>query len=374
MRITSLSLEHFRSYERLNVPFSACDHQLFIGENASGKTNLIEALSFLSMGRSCLRAQGDDIVHWGRDFFRIRAGTIADDSVAATVEYVWQCLPRRQSAMFVSDVRTPLLRFIGVLPTIVFLPQDLDLFTGPPSQRRGFLDALLSQLKPDFAAHRLEYERILKQRNAVLARIAEGQADEGELQLWDEQIVQVAARLTRHRDEIITLFNRVLPARMTALGEGEWTDVRMVHDRKTSGTDAPGIEAELKQLLAQARARDLVLQTTTVGPHRDDWHLEAMGRNIALFASRGQQRAALVGLLLTSAALFQEVRGERPVILLDDVLSELDDRHQSSLLTSLSGHQVLMTTTERVPLLHEITEWTVESGTVRRMSFTSCAR
>ncbi len=364
MRLTSLTLEHFRSYERLKVSFSELDHQLFVGSNGEGKTNIIEALSYLSMGRSCLRSQGDDTVRWGEDFFRIRADLHADDGELSSVEYVWQRIPRRQSAMFVRDVRTPLLNFIGVLPTIIFLPQDLDLFTGSPSARRGFLDALLSQLKPDFVAHRIEYERILKQRNAVLSRIADGEANETELELWDDQIVHTAAQLTRHRDEIITLFNRSLVATLTSLGEGEWKNARMVHDRKTRATDVPAIEAELKQLLVQNRDRDLILQTTSVGPHRDDWHLEATGRNIALFASRGQQRAALLGLLLTSAELFQEVRRERPVILLDDVLSELDEYHQSALLQSLSGHQVLITSTHDVPIEEQVTQWRVQRGNV----------
>lgn len=365
MRLTSLTLEHFRSHARLSVSFADLHHQVFIGDNASGKTNLIEALSFLSMGRSCLRAQSDDVVQWGEDFFRVRADITQDDGVSSSVEYIWQRLPRRQSAMFVRDVRVPFLQFIGVLPTIVFLPQDLDLFTGSPSARRGFLDALLAQLNPNFAAHRLDYERILKQRNAVLARIAEGQSNETELQLWDTQLIQVASRLVELRDETIAFFNRDLLRTLSSLGEEEWKDVRMVHDRKTTASDAPAIEAELKPLLAQSRARDLVLQTTTVGPHRDDWHVEATGRNIALFASRGQQRAALISLLLTSAGLFEEVRHERPVILLDDVLSELDDHHQSALLTSLSGHQVLITATHPVPMTNDVTMWRVEGGKLK---------
>ncbi len=368
MRLRSLSLEQFRSYERLIVQLPEANRQIFIGENGEGKTNLVEAVSFLSMGRSCLRAQCEDIVRWGTDFFRIRAETIADDGTEATIEYVWQLSPRRQSAMFVRDIKVPLLQFIGTLPTIVFLPQDLDLFTGAPSARRSFLDSLLSQLKPAFAASRLEYEQILKQRNALVSRIADGESPESDLDLWDERLAHAAAELTLARQEVIDLFNERLAATISSLGEGEWSDIRMMHIRKTTALDEATIEAELLQLFQNARLRDLAVRATTVGPHREDWQLCTAGRNIAVFASRGQQRAALISLLLGSATLFEQVRGEHPVILLDDVLSELDDHHQSALLDSLSGHQVFITATHTVPIEEDVVKWKVNQGAVTHNS------
>ncbi len=368
MRLTSLSLEQFRSYDRLLVEFSDEDQLMFVGENGEGKTNLVEAISFLSVGRSCLRAKPEDALRWGADFFRLRAETLGDSGEASSVEYVFQQSPRRQSAMFIRDVRTPLLQFIGALPTIVFLPQDLDIFTGSPSMRRSFLDVLLSQLKPDYAAKRIEYERVLKQRNAVLSRIADHEAGLDDLSLWDGRLVEIGSGLILLRDEMIVLFNRSLQKTIADLGETEWNDVRMMHDRKTRETNLKAIEIEMRELLITARDRDLAVCSTTIGPHRDDWHLQALGHDVALFASRGQQRAAFIALLLTSAVLFREVRGERPVILLDDVLSELDDHHQQALLSSLAGHQVIITTTHTVPLKQRCQVWKVGKGNVRKTS------
>ncbi len=364
MRLTSLSLEHFRSYDRLDLPLPECDLQLFVGCNGAGKTNLIEALTFLSVGRSCLRAEPSDALRWGEDFFRIRANTLSDAGEASGLEYVWQRTPRKQSALFIRDVRTPLLQFIGALPTIVFLPQDLDIFTGAPSHRRTFLDMLLSQLKPDFAANRIEYERILKQRNAVLSAIGDGMAGLDDLALWDSRLASKAARLIFLREEVIQLFGRHMEKNIRSLGEATWTDAFLIHDRKTTAETVEAIEEEMTRLLLDSRNRDLALRTTTVGPHRDDWHLRALGRDIAVFASRGQQRSAFIALLLTSATLFQDVRGERPVILLDDVLSELDESHQKSLLSSLEDHQVFITTTHPVTMAGESALWNVSGGTV----------
>ncbi len=366
MRLTELHLEQFRSYEKLHLTFDESERQLFVGENGEGKSNLLEAISFLSMGRSCLRAQSEDVLRWGTDFFRVRGCVISDEGTSSTLEYVFQKSPRRSAAMFLQDVRTPLLHFIGALPTIVFLPQDLGMFTGSPSARRGFLDALLSQLKPDFAGHRIEYEQILKQRNALISRIADGEASLDELDLWDGRLATAAAALTEERDECIALFNETLSATVVTLGEAEWSGARILHERKTRSSDAASIEVELLELFATCRQKDIALRATTVGPHRDDWHIQALGHDIATFASRGQQRAALLALLLTSAKLFEQVRGERPVILLDDVLSEFDAHHQQALLTSLAGHQVMITSAHQVKLKGEASVWKVGDGKVER--------
>ncbi len=367
MRLTSLHLEYFRSYERAALRFGDESRQLFIGDNGAGKTNLVEAASFLSMGRSCLRVPSDNVAAWGQDFFRIKADLNTDSNESTSVEYVWQRVPRRSSAMFVRDVRTPLLEFIGVLPTITFLPQDLDLFTGSPSARRNFLDALLSQLKPEFAALRLEYDHVLKQRNAVIARVADGEAGTEELELWDSRLVPVAARLTVLRCEAVSLINREIARTLAELGETAWTDALIVFERKTTGDSVESLEPELLSLLRACRQRDLILRGTTVGPHRDDWHLKAQDRDIALFGSRGQQRAAFIALLLQSAALFGEVRAEKPVIFLDDVLSELDDAHQSALMDSLHDHQVFITAAH--PIVTDSAQiWSVKNGTVMPLS------
>ena len=366
MRLLSLAIEHFRSYERLSLQFSDAAEQMFMGENGAGKTNIIEAISFLSMGRSCLHVQSEDALRWGEDFFRISAETISDDQTVQKIEYVWQRSPRRQSAMFVRDIRTPLLQFIGVVPTIIFLPQHLDLFTGPPGERRAFLDALLSQLKPTFAASRLEYEHILKQRNAVITRVADGLSGLEELSLWDSRLARAAAELTLDREEVVGLFNQNISSIVSSLGEKHWSEIQMVYQRKTHEMSVEGIEQEMLQLLSDVQSRDLALRVTTVGPHREDWSLRAQGHSIAVFASRGQQRAAFLALLLSSADHFTVVRHERPVILLDDVFSELDDRHQSSLLSSLSQHQVCITTTHSLACTEATSLWKVQGGQVER--------
>lgn len=360
MRISSLSLQHFRSYESLDLVFSDAGRQYFFGDNGSGKTNIVEAISILSQGRSCLRADLPDVVRFGGMFFKVSAHLKADDGEEKSVECVFQTSPRKASAYFINDVRTPLLSFIGVLPTIVFLPQDLDLFTGSPSGRRNFLDSLLSQLKPDYAALRLDYERVLKQRNALLKRIAQGESKETELDVWDSELASAGAVIIERRRDALGVIGDLLPAELDRLAENR-KDISVI-----PVSTAPGEEPKdaLLQALQKYRSRDVILQTTTVGPHRDDWRIEDEKRDIAVTASRGQQRSILLALLFVNAALFKTVRKERPVILLDDVLSELDEDHQQALLTHLQDHQVMITATHPTNQKGDLAAWSVADGEV----------
>ena len=357
MRLQSLSLEQFRSYAALKWELGEDTHHQILGANGSGKTNIVEALSYLSRGKSCLPTEQDDAVKWGEDFFRLRSTLVSDSGEDVTLEYVFQRLPRRRTGYFVRDVRVQLLNFIGLLPTIIFVPQSLDLFTGAPAQRRQFLDSFLAQLSPKFVEQRLEYERVLKQRNALLKRIAAGEGSESELELWDTQLSAVGASIASARDELLTALMPLLAVHMKELGES-WGDIRLSH-RATGGLTAES----LSSALFEARQKDLILQSTTVGPHRDDFELLLDRRPIGSFASRGQQRTAFLSLLFGSAELFREKRGERPIVLLDDVFSELDEVHQTLLLERLGDHQVILTATHAVPSA-SVCSWAAGSGEI----------
>jgi len=343
MRLHELSLQGFRSYEKCALKFDPSMRTLLYGENGTGKTNIIEALSYLSAGRSCLRLPPDTAVRWGETFFRLTAVMATDAGEKKTIEYVFQTSPRRASACFVDDQKTPLVSFIGTLPTIIFLPEHLDLFTGSPQGRRQFLDALLAQLFPDFAAQRLEYDRVLKQRNAELKRISHGEAPETDLDLWDKTLSLAALPILQKRKEILDSLSGALPEQIRHFGE-TWTEVSLKYLSKAGET-----EIEMLSALQASRKRDLILETTTVGPHRDDWMMTAETRSLAVFASRGQQRTSLLALLVASVSLFTTYRNETPILLLDDVFSELDIAHQEALTSTLDMAQVIMTSTHDVP-------------------------
>ena len=362
MRINCLQLEHFRSYNSLDLNFSKDDICIFVGENGAGKTNILESISILSLLRSCIGADEKDLVNWGKGHYRIRGAVKADSGEEKQLEVVSQQEPRIQKACFENDVKVSVEHMIGLFPTVVFLPQDLQLFTGAPAQRRKFLDRLLSQVSPEYLSQILQYQKVLKQRNSLLKRIAEGKAQDSELDLWDDQLALLAAPITIARLELIGTLQLTFPEEMRSLGEKTWSDIKLSYARKGEATNEAELRLEYRLILLNNRKRDCILQSTSVGPHREDWHVLVDGRSVDTFASRGQQRTSLLALLLLQVSYLELRWGEKPLILLDDVFSELDDSHQKCLLQSLRGYQVFMTTTKIPHGIENINCMKVEKG------------
>jgi len=336
---------------------------MMVGKNGAGKTNILEAISILSLLRSCLGTEEPDLARWGCDFYRIRGKVQSNSGEEKLLEVVSQQSPRVQKATFLNDVRMGIEAMVGRMPTVVFLPQELQLFTGSPSLRRRFVDRLLCQVSPEYLRSLAQYQKILKQRNTLLRSIAEGRARPEELDVWDIHLADCGVPLTLARLELIGTLQLTLPEEITALGES-WEDVAIVYDRKGTQCEAGALKKEYLDTLLRNRKRDCILQSTSAGPHREDWHIEVGERDLQTFASRGQQRATLLALLLLQVSYLELRTGEKPIILFDDVFSELDSAHQEALLHSLSGYQVLLTTTHVPEGSFSAHYWTVEEGRV----------
>lgn len=344
MRITSLSLERFRSYQKKDMAFGDDLVHVLLGPNGEGKTNVLEALSLLSLTKSCLPVEEADIIAWGEDYYRLKAQVVADSGEEKSLELFSQIAPRKQKACFINDVKVPISQMVGTLPTVIFLPQDLELFTGSPGSRRRFLDQILCQVSPEYMQTLMQYQKILKQRNALLRKIADGIARRTDLAVWDEKVAETGTVVMLRRLELCEVLQCSLPEELKSLGE-DWDDAQIVYERKGEMREFHAAKEELLDLLSHFQERDIVLKSTTIGPHRDDWKIVVDGRDIATFASRGQQRTAILALLFLQVSYLELQRLEKPVVLLDDVFSELDDHHQQSLLRSLEEYQVIITTT-----------------------------
>ncbi len=347
MRILSLDLEQFRNYNRQTIAFGDSDIQLFVGQNGSGKTNLLEALSILSLTQSCRGKEEQDMVEWEKSHYRLTATVRSDSGEMSKLEVVSEVAPRRRKAFFINDIRSPTASMVGFLPTVTFLPQDLLLFSGAPAERRRFLDELLSQVSPQYYESLSQYQKILQQRNALLKRIAAGNDRASVLDIWDRELAVKASTITLARLELIAALNVSFLEEVRSLGE-IWNDAVLRYERKTQSHTVQEMQTELMQILLTNRDRDILLQSTSAGPHREDWQVFRDNRSIPSFASRGQERVAILALLLLQVSYLELRRGEKPVILLDDAFSELDDEHQQFLLQTFLGHQVIMTAT-RVP-------------------------
>lgn len=324
----------------------------------------------LSITKSCRGRDETELPQWGKPFYRVRGDVRKDDGGEKRLEVVSELTPRKRKATFINDVKTGLGSFVGFLPTITFLPQDLLLFSGPPAERRRFLDTLLSQVSSDYLQMLSGYQKVLQQRNALLRRMADGVPDDGMLPLWDRELARRGSHLTLARLELIETLNLTFAEELEGLGE-TWNDVHLTYARKTEGRTSDEIEHELFALMQNNRARDIAMATTSTGPHREDWQAITGGRELPTFASRGQERVAVLALLLLQVSYLELRRGEKPVLLLDDAFSELDDEHQMALLDALPGYQVLLTATRVPPGAKHAQLWHVQDGSVMPSSIAS---
>lgn len=363
VRLLSLQLTQFRNYPALDLALGEGNVHLFVGKNGAGKTNLLDAINVLSLQQSFLCLEEQDLVLCDADFYRIRGSVRADAGTEEMLEVVSQIRPRKQKACFQNDVRRTVMDFVGSLPSIAFLPQDLELFTGAPAMRRRFLDQVLTQVSPRYERSQSEYQKILKQRNSLLKRIAGGSASIRDLAPWDAGLAEKGAILTIARLELIETFSLTLRDELHALGE-VWKEASLQYERTGKMREEKKLATEMESLLHHAHDRDVLLQATTVGPHRDDWHIEVDGVPLERYASRGQQRTAVLSLLFLEASYLELRRNEKPVILLDDVFSELDDAHQDHVVRAFPGHQVLMTSTREPPRLRGAVLWQVKDGVI----------
>ena len=173
MKLTRLELTNFRSYLSLQFDASSSNIHVLQGDNGAGKTNILEAISVLSVTKSFQVLTEQDLIHWGQDFYRLTATIESDTGELIQIEAASQIAPRKKKAFFKNEVPLKASQLVGTLPTVLFVPQDLDLFTGAPQRRRQFLDQLLCQVSPEYLVALSQYQKIVKQRNALLKKIAE---------------------------------------------------------------------------------------------------------------------------------------------------------------------------------------------------------
>ena len=341
--ITRLTLRDFRGYRSAELapgPGVTVIH----GANGAGKTNLLEALYFGCTGRSFRTSSDRDMLRFGCDVARVELEVTAPDgahTIAAAMD-------RGEKVFDVDGSRVQRLTDNPARPLVsVFAPDRLELIKGPPSSRRGHLDQVVTALWPTRSQARRSYGAALAQRNALLSRARAG-GPESALDAWDLELARNGISLMQNRRAAADLVAAVYPDVATELG---LTGVSELAYRPRS---AAGDAEELAAELHERRASDLARGFTQHGPHRDDLALLRDGRELRAFGSQGEQRLALLSLLLAEREVLSRERGSAPLLLLDDVMSELDSARRSLLAERISaGGQTLITTTEQshVPAL-----------------------
>lgn len=370
MQITELTLRSYRSYETLHLAFDP-GVQIFLGANAQGKTNIIEALYYAAFGRSHRTSSDAELIRVGADGARIALSFRRHD-VPGALSFTFARGARRRIEYAGESLRQRDL--VGILPMVLFSPEDLFLVKGAPALRRRYLDAELSQASPAYYGELLRYTRILKQRNAVLKDIRERLAAPDDLLPWDAQLAKSAAYIVTRRTSAVAQLGALSARVQSVLAAGE--ELTLVYDiagaAPESGTKDDMTERLYlwyNKMLREGRARDIARAATGVGPHLDDLVLRVGGMNLRSFGSQGQQRTGALALKLAELFYLQENVGEAPILLLDDVMSELDADRRRALLDFIRHEniQTFITATDAAyfPAERMGTYRYVEEGKVR---------
>jgi DNA replication and repair protein RecF len=339
VRVTGVSARDFRNYERVETPLGE-RLTLVVGPNGAGKTNLLEAIYFGCSGRSPRTSNERDLVRRGAEVARVTVATEGADAIAHTLEAAFQ--PGQPKLLRVDGSPVDSLWAAAARPLVsVFLPERLELVKGAPAGRRAHLDQVVAALWPARAEARADYSRALAQRNALLGRIRAGAASTDSLDSWDAELARHGVELMAARAEAAALLEPRFAARAADLGLP--AAAALAYRPRSPATSA----GELADELRERRSADLDRGFTAHGPHRDDLRLLHGGEPLRGLGSQGQQRVALLALLIAERDLLDAERDRPPLMLLDDVMSELDAERRDLLAALLrEGGQAVVTATE----------------------------
>jgi DNA replication and repair protein RecF len=404
MVITHLSLTNFRNYGRLELSLQP-GVTLFHGANAQGKTNLLEAVFYLATTRSHYAEQDNQLINWVADESDepiVVGRLVAQIETNEGRQQVELRLIKEQGSFrreaLVDHRKVRLMDLLGTLRAVLFVPQDMQIITGPPVDRRRYMDIALCQTDRLYCRHLSSYNKVLEQRNALLRQMMETGSGRDVLPVYTEKLVHLGSQILWRRArfmaglarfaqrihyEALTQQNEVLRlgylphleagAQKSTNGDDEDSPDSLVELSSwlEQAPDVQQVEKRFGDSIAAAMEQDIQRGRTTLGPHRDDWKFWVNGRDLKFFGSRGQQRSAMLALKLAELHWITEQTGEAPIILLDEVMSELDTRRRALLLQTVrTVPQALMTSTDLAmfepDFLPETVTITIQNGQAHR--------
>jgi DNA replication and repair protein RecF len=338
LRLLGLELRNYRNYSRLDLePGSQLN--LFLGANGQGKTNLLESVAMLALSSSPRARRDTELVGPLAPEARIAAVVESGSKRAEVRITILVDGERARRRIEVDGQPRRAVDLPGLFRVTLFWPDDLNLVKSGPEHRRRLLNQMLVQVQPGYARALGRYARVIEQRNSLLKQVAMGEQPPSALEVWDLELARVGGEIALARSRAMEALAVGAASAHAAISGGERLELEYL-----------GPPQDLLRAVENSRAEDLRRGSTSVGPHRDDVLIRLAGRDARGFASQGQQRTAVVSLKLAEAELVGQMTGERPVLLLDDVLSELDRERRAALLESLSEPgQVVITSVEAEP-------------------------
>ncbi|KUK11300.1 MAG: DNA replication and repair protein RecF [Clostridia bacterium 41_269] len=368
MYLKKLSLINFRNFLNEEAEFGNFIN-LFIGKNAQGKTNLLESIYCCSFGKSFRTKRDKDLVNYNSSYYSIRAWV---ESLEGSFE-VKLTYDRNREAKeaYINGIKCKnLSQMIGKIKIVIFYPDHLFIVKGSPAARRKYLDGQMILGIPTYYHYFSRYQNILRNRNTLLKDVKNT-----DIWVWEEQLARYGAKIIIQRMKVVEILSRIVSEIYSCLTEGQWV-LKMEYKASLKNASILMEEEEIKKAflreLEKNRDRDRKLGFTTVGPHRDDISFFLNGKPIRDFGSQGQQRLAVLALKLAEAEFIKKNTGESPILLLDDVMSELDAEKRRLFFQMLSSSQAFITAADSGILLDKFLKnvylWEIIDGTIKKIS------
>ncbi len=344
--LETIRLLDLRGYASLDAAFGPGPHIVW-GPNAAGKTSLLEAMVLLAWGRSHRTSADGELIRWGADLARVE-GVIGQDTVEVAIVRAGASGMAGRKRIRVNGLGRRATGLSGLLRVVLFAPEEMLLIAGSPALRRAVIDQLASTGSPAYADALATYGRTLQQRNSLLRAIREEGASRAELHFWDTAFLDAGGAIVAERRRLLEVIAGPLAAAHEEIAPDEAAESRLTLRYATNAPPLPGESPRdsLARRLAETAEKEVWNGSTLVGPHRDDLVFELDGRDLASFASRGQQRTAILALKLAELDIVTALDGRPPLLLLDDVFSELDPERRSHLVRRIAAlPQAFVTTT-----------------------------
>jgi len=352
MQVNNLQLINFRNYSNYNIGFEE-GLNFIIGKNAVGKTNIIEAIYFLESGRSHRTGKFQELIKWNEDFSTIKAHIKRLDrelSIEASI------VKESGKQLKVNGVviRAAQVKSRPVL-TVIFTPDHLKIVKGSPEHRRAYIDEILTKVRSDYAYWRQQYAKVMRQRNMLLKRISAGRMRKDVIDYWDKQLVEAGLKILVARKNILNNLEGYASNAYKRISEGS-TGLSLKYESQLvlEGESTDSTEKKYLEELEKKRKLEIERGVTLVGPHRDDIGIFVSDVDLRVYGSQGEQRSAALALKIAELELTSDLVKDRPIFLLDDVMSELDRSRRKALLSQISEDVQVIITSTNVEYLEEM--------------------
>ncbi len=338
MYIEKIKLKNFRNYKEQEIEFNK-NINIIYGDNAQGKTNILEAIFYCAFGKSFRTSKEKELILLDEPNLQVEVLFQKSDR-AGKIKIGLE----NKKQIEINGVKIKKLsELVGNLVVVIFTPDDIQIFKSSPEQRRRFLDMMIGQLRPNYIHYLNLYYKVIEQRNNYLKQIKEENKDENMLEIWDEKLAEYAEVICKYRNEFVEKIKE---------------KITKIHENVTDGKEKINIEyktecdkkEEYLKLLNQRRKLDIIKGFTTKGIHRDDFKVLINDKALEVYGSQGQHRTAILSLKLAELYVIYDEIGEYPILLLDDFMSELDEKRRRSFLEKINDTQVIITCTDKMEI------------------------